>query len=147
VNANLNTARVNTRSIHLNRSGTQSVASGNALHRNVSETDTTGTLKSVDADALTKFAQKTTIGTLLNAVVNAMKMVLMLVDHLKLGMTTAAAAVTALKLLAWKTNSSTQLYANANAFQLAAMKTKAGSQLLMVAPASNHESTNPCFVR
>ena len=40
----------------MNRSGTQSVVRGNAPHRNASETDTTGTLKSVDADALTKFA-------------------------------------------------------------------------------------------
>ena len=131
----------------MKRSGTQLLAYGNALHRNASETDITGTLKSVDADALTKFAQKTTIGSLLIAVANAIKMVLLLVENLKIGMKTAAAAVTALKLLAWKTNSSTQLNANANAFQLAAMKTKAGSQLLMVAPVSKHESTNLCFVR
>jgi len=63
----------------LNRSGTQSVVRGNAPHRNASETDTTGTLNSVDADALTKFAQITTIGSLLNAVANAIKLVLMLV--------------------------------------------------------------------
>lgn len=84
----------------MNRSGTQSLVRGNAPHRNASETDTTGILKSVDADALTKFAQITTIGSLLNAVANAIKLVLMLVIYLKLGMTTAAAAVTALKLLA-----------------------------------------------
>ena len=84
----------------MNRSGTQTLVSGNAPHRNASETDTTGTLKNVDADALTKFAQNTTIGSLLNAVANAIKLVLMIVHYLKLGMTTAAAAVTALKLLA-----------------------------------------------
>ena len=109
--------------------------------------DTTGTLKSADADALTKFAQITTIGALLIAVVNAMKLVLMLVVIYKLGILTAAAAVTALKLPAWLTNSSIQLFVNANASLLAAMKTKAGSQLMMVAHATNHESTNPCYVR
>ena len=88
--------------------------------------DTTGTLKSADADALTKFAQITTIGALLIAVVNAMKLVLMLVVIYKLGILTAAAAVTALKLPAWLTNSSIQLFVNANASLLAAMKTKAG---------------------
>lgn len=121
-------------SIHLKPSGTQTIAPGNALHKNAFTTDTTGTLQSVHADALTKFAQITSIGPLTLAIANAIQLVLMNVNHLKLGMTTAAAAVPALKLLAWKTNSSTQLYADANAFQFAAMRTKDGPKLLMVAP-------------
>ena len=126
MSADLNTITTITRSIHLPKSGTQKVANGSAPLRNASEMDTTGTLKSADADVLTKYAQITTIGSLMTAVVNAIKMELFLAMNLKLGILTAAAAVTALKLPAWLTNSSIQLFVNANASLLAAMKTKAG---------------------
>ena len=97
MSADLNTITTITRSIHLPKSGTQKVANGSAPLRNASEMDTTGTLKSADADVLTKYAQITTIGSLMTAVVNAIKMELFLAMNLKLGILTAAAAVTALK--------------------------------------------------
>lgn len=113
----------NTKSIHSHKSGTQILANGNAPHSNASETDTTGTLNSANADALTKTAQQTTTGLLLAAVANAITPIVMTVMIPKLGMKTAAAAVIALKFLAWTPNSSTHLFANANASLLAVTQT------------------------